>query len=271
MYPTLQTGAHCVMALIILCTTVLIGTSSNGQMLRPTRAVYDLQLNKDRASAKIVAATGRLVVELIEDCSGFISNQAFISQLSSAGGPDLVGIIEASVWESRDGRTLRFSLTNRINGAIVLQEQGRADLTKMGDGNAVWHLPKSRKLKLPLGTLFPISHNRLLLQEALAGSRGFEVPLFDGSSEAGYYHAAVFIGTPLMEKPHEKLSLSDLRSWPVRLAYYHFDSQLGIPEIEVGFMLYGDGVVDSLRLDYQEFGLIGRLVELEYLDQPECE
>ena len=110
-----------------------------------------------------------------------------------------------------------------------------------------------------------------MLQEALAGSRGFEVPLFDGSSEAGYYHAAVFIGTPLMEKPHEKLSLSDLRSWPVRLAYYHFDSQLGIPEFEVGFMLYGDGVVDSLRLDYQEFGLIGRLVELEYLDQPECE
>ena len=48
MYPTLQTGAHCVMALIILCTTVLIGTASNGQMLRPARAVYDLQLNKDR-------------------------------------------------------------------------------------------------------------------------------------------------------------------------------------------------------------------------------
>ena len=63
------------MALIILCSTVLISTASNGQMLRPARAVYDLQLNKDRASAKIVAATGRLVVELIEDCSGFISTK----------------------------------------------------------------------------------------------------------------------------------------------------------------------------------------------------
>ena len=68
------------MALIILCTTVLIGTASNGQMLRPARAVYDLQLNKDLANAKIVAATGRLVVELIEDCSGFIFNQAVACQ-----------------------------------------------------------------------------------------------------------------------------------------------------------------------------------------------
>jgi len=34
--------------------------------------------------------------------------------------------------------------------------------------------------------------------------------------------------------------------------------------------LYSDGVVDDLILDYSEFGLTGRLVELEYIDKIVC-
>ena len=256
---------------VVLMTAISFSTIVQAQMLRPARAVYDLQLNQDRESKGVDAATARLVVELIEDCSGFIFNQAFISNISTGEGPDLIGEMQASVWESRDGRALRFNLLNKINGKVVEQEQGRAKLGGRAGGNATWRLPKARELALPRGTLFPVSHNREVLAQAMAGSRGFEIPLFDGSNEAGYYHASVFIGAPFSGKDSGKLSPADQPSWPVRLAYFHYDNNLGTPEFEVGFPLYGNGVVDRLSLDYPEFGLTGHLVDLKYLDQPDCE
>ncbi len=259
----------------LLLSSILAASAAPAQTLRPARAVYDLHLNKARESTGIAAAQGRLVVELIENCAGFIFNQGFISRITATEGPDIVGDMQASVWESRDGRTLRFNLLNRINGSVVEQEQGRASLDNGGGGNAVWSLPEARELALPKGTVFPISHNRQILARALLGSRGFEIPLFDGSNDAGYYHASVFIGKQL-KKGMERgtagaLVPKDQPSWPIRLAYYHYAKPPGVPEFEVGYILYGDGVVSSVKLDYPDFGLIGQLVELQYLDQPDCD
>jgi len=270
MYSTSQTGARSLITLFILYTIGLVSTEPNAQMLNPARAVYDLRLNNERDSGKIYSVTGRLIVELIENCSGFIFNHGFISSISAAGSSDLVHNTEASVWESRDGQTMRFTMTQKINGTVVEQEQGQADITDKGESKAVWLLPQSRTLKLPHETLFPISYNRIVTKKALSGSRGFQISLFDGSNKSGYYHAAVFIG-PRQKKIPNLEHQFDTRSWPVRIAYYNYDTLTEIPEFEIGFMLYGDGIVDDLRLDYKEFGLIGILKKLEYLDQPKCE
>ena len=264
-------GANYIIAFFLLYTAVFVSAESSAQMLRPARAVYDLQLNNERDSGKIHSAAGRLVVELIEDCSGFIFNHSFVSKVSAVGMSHLVHNTEASIWESRDGQKMRFNMTQKVNGTVVEQEQGRADLTKNGDGRAVWQLPQPRTLKLPVGTLFPVSYNRLVTQNALSGKDGFEMPLFDGSNQAGYYLAAVFIGTRQSKIHPNEGDQSDSRSWSVRHAYYNYDSLIGLPEFEIGFLLFSDGVVDNLKLDYQEFGLIGDLKELEYLEQPICE
>ncbi len=252
---------------------ILFAGEAAAQMQRQARTVYDLKLNQNRSSPGIDAATGRLVVELLEDCDGFIFNQGFITNFTSSEGPEIIGDMQASVRESRDGRAIRFNLLNRINGKVVEREQGRADFGAQGAGNAVWRLPKARELALPKGTVFPINHNRMVLEHALRGSRGFEVALFDGSYDAGYYLASAFIGDKTNRKQGDGTNLlaKDLISWPVRLAYYHYDNRLGVPDFEVGFTLYSDGVVDDIKLDYPEFGLTGRLVELQYFDQPACD
>ncbi|MBC8240052.1 MAG: DUF1849 family protein [Alphaproteobacteria bacterium] len=263
---------------IIFLFLILLPVETAAQMLRPARSVYELKLDQSRKNPGIDAAKGRLVVELLESCDGFIFNQGFISKITSDVGPDIFGDMQASVWESRDGRTVRFNLLNRINGKISDQEQGRAGLDSQGAGSAAWQLPKTRELALPKGTIFPISHNRIVLEHALRGSRGFEVALFDGSYDAGYYLASAVIGnrtdqgrTDRKQGEGKNLLAKDLSSWPVRLAYYHHDSRLGVPDFEVGFTLYSDGVVDDLVLDYPEFGLTGRLVQLQYFDRPACD
>jgi len=262
-------------SIALLVSSILAGTAAPAQTLRPARAVYDLHLNKDRENAGIVAAKGRLVVEFSEDCAGFIFNQGFVSRITATEGRDIVGDMQASIWESRDGRALRFNLVNRINGKVVEREQGRANLDSGGGGDAVWSLPKARRLALPKGTLFPVSHNREVLRRALQGSRGFEVPLFDGSNDAGYYHASVFIGAQVKNGAERATKSApvpkDQPSWPVRLAYYHYDNALGVPEFEIGYTLYGDGTIAAVKLDYPDFGLIGKLVELQYLEQPDCD
>lgn len=258
---------------IILPLLLLFAGEAAAQMLRPARTVYDLKLDQRRASPGIDAAKGRLIVELHEDCDGYIFNQGLITDFISSEGPNLIGDMQASVWESRDGRQLRFNLLNRLNGKVVEREQGRADLNSQFAGNAVWHLPKARQLALPKGTIFPIAHNRAVLEHALEGDHGFESFLFDGSYEAGLYRAATFIGRKSRNgqaNPGGLLS-KKLASWPIRLAYFRHDNRDGLPEFEVGFTLYSDGVVDNLQLDYPEFGLTGQLVELEYFDRPVCD
>lgn len=261
------------MGLVIFVAGVFAGADASSQILRPARGVYDLRLNQSRENKGIDAAKGRLVVELMEDCGGYVFNQGFITQITSGGAPEMFGNMQASVWESRDGRTIRFNLMNRINGKTVEREQGRAELDSAGMGDAVWQLPAERRLTLPKGTLFPISYNRAVLRAAMSGSRGFAITLFDGSNDAGYYHASVFIGDELSPGriQRSKLLAKALPSWPIRLAYYHHDNTVGTPEFEVGFTLYSDGIVDELLLDYPSFGLTGRLVELEYLERPDCE
>ena len=262
---------------VLLSACLFNSTAALSQALRPVRGVYDLKLNQDRDSGSIDTASGRLVVELVEDCGGFILNQGFIPRITSGETSEIIGNMQASVWESRDGRAMRFNVVNKINSAVAEREQGRGDVHQggadAGSGLGVWQLPTTRELALPKGTLFPISYNRAVLRAALAGRRSFETTLFDGSNAAGFYYASVFIGDKFGPKRAKrgKLLANDLPSWPVRLAYFHHDSQIGTPEFEVGFTLYGDGVVDELMLDYPDFSLIGRLVELQYLDQPNCD
>ncbi len=263
-------------SLALLSVFICSATPALSQALRPARSVYDLKLNQDRDTGGIEAASGRLVVELVEDCSGYILNQGFITHITSSEAQEMFGNMQASVWESRDGRSMRFTVVNTINGATAEREQGRGNLHQGGAGNGsglgVWKLPAPRELALPKGTLFPISYNRAVLRAVLAGRRSFETTLFDGTNAAGFYHASAFIGDKWSQERGKrgKLLARDLPSWPVRLAYYHQGSQIGTPQFEVGFTLYGDGVVDELKLDYPDFGLIGHLMELEYLDRPDC-
>lgn len=269
----MATSTGRIWTLILLSVAVFGPGEAMAQMLRPARTVYELKLNQDRESPGIDRAKGRLIMELIESCGGFIFNQAFITDITSSEGPHLVGDMQASAWESRDGRSIRFNLLNRINGKIIEREQGRGNLDAQGAGQGTWRLPKVRELNLPKGTMFPISHNRALLEHAISGSRGFEVSLFDGSNDAGYYRASVFIGnrSDHGKDAGNKLLSDELLSWPIRLAYYHYDNVISEPEFEVGFTMYSNGVVDKLSLDYPEFGLTGHLIELEYLEKPECD
>jgi len=150
------------------------------QKIRPARAIYDLSLGKKGAGVELESLTGRLALELIETCEGAIFNQGFVTRSVQTTGEELFGDVQASLWERRDGRRFRFTQLSRSSGQEDEESRGGAELFPDGGGIARWSLPKPAEITLPRGTLFSVGYSKRVLEMAATGSRGFEVPLFDG-------------------------------------------------------------------------------------------
>ncbi|MDP6346320.1 MAG: DUF1849 family protein [Alphaproteobacteria bacterium] len=240
------------------------------QKIRPARAIYDLSLGKKGAGVELESLTGRLALELIETCEGAIFNQGFVTRSVQTTGEELFGDVQASLWESRDGRRFRFTQLSRSSGQEDEESRGGAELFPDGGGIARWSLPKPAEITLPRGTLFSVGYSKRVLEMAATGSRGFEVPLFDGAGEAGLYRAHAFIGKGMKPAAISSSQPAPLPRWPIRLAYFRDDDTSGLPDYEVGFVLYGTGVINDIVIDYGEFTILGRLAALNYHDPPSC-
>ena len=74
--------------------------------------------------------------------------------------------------------------------------------------------------------------------------------------------------------PYKGLAAFDLlneqAAWPVRLAFFKPTEASPLPEVEMGFNLYANGVIAGLRLDYQDFSVRGKLQDLVKIELPDC-
>ncbi len=59
--------------------------------------------------------------------------------------------------------------------------------------------------------------------------------------------------------------------WPVKITYFDQDAKLDqAPTYSMSALLYDNGVMRRLRLDYGRFVLIGKLVRLDTLPTTPC-
>lgn len=65
-------------------------------------------------------------------------------------------------------------------------------------------------------------------------------------------------------------TLASLPYWPVTVGYFERDGSKDLPEYQVSFHLYPNGISDSLTLDYVDFRLKADLTELTLLETPAC-
>ena len=132
-----------------------------------------------------------------------------------------------------------------------------------------------RRSTLGAGTLFPSQHTAAMIRAGLAGKSILTARVFDGSGPDTAYEAVGAIGK---EEPLDAGSstgvgaslLKGIRSWPMRLAYFPVDASDGLPEYEIGFRMYANGVSTDLELDYGDFTVAGLLSQIEALPDPGC-
>ncbi len=235
--------------------------------LQPHLGVYELRLIEARGDVGVEAVRGRLVIEITDSCDGYTQTQRMLLRIVNAQGNEITSDSNHTTWESRDGTTIRFNSKNEINGEVSDVFAGRAQLEGKGlSGVITFAKPDDPDLPLAAGTIFPTEHFFELIDAGLAGEAVLNRTLYDGSGPHGIYDTVARLtpgaGGAEMER-HDLLR--DVDSWRVRLAYFTPDDRAGVPEYEVGFRLFENGVATELFLDYGDFTLGGTLARLDYL------
>ena len=239
------------------------------------RAVYDLKLKSARSNSGVSALDGRMVMEWTDSCDGSTLNQRIQTRTYDSDGNAMVTDFRISTWEAQDGSSFRFNAHQETDNQATEEFVGRAGKDRDGAGNVTYTKPPQGTLKLGVGTLFPSQHTKAMIEAGVAGKSILTAKVFDGSGPDTAYEAVGAIGKE--ETPDDGTSpgagaalLKGVRSWPMRLAYFPVGDSDGLPEYEIGFRMYANGVSTNLELDYGDFTVAGVLNQIEALPDPGC-
>ncbi|WP_237214963.1 cell envelope integrity EipB family protein [Falsiroseomonas oryziterrae] len=230
------------------------------------RAAYRLDLGEGRNSG-ITAVRGAMVFDVQDACEGWATRQRMTMTVVDRDGQEIETVSDYATFEAKDNSRLRFSLTQSTGGAISQRVAGEAELRSDGSGSVRYTEPAGKEEALPAGTMLPTRHTVLSIEVARAGRRILAGPLFDGTSDEGVQDTTTVISgwqaTP-QEPPRFPL-LAGQASARMRIAFFERGAATGgasQPEYEVGLRYFENGVADDLVMDFGEFSVTGRLLEL---------
>lgn len=239
----------------------------------PHRAVYDLALKRADSDSGIAGVDGRMVLEWADACEGYTTTQQIRMRIQRAEGRLVDSDFSVASWESKDGNRFRFKIRNVIDGDLVEEFGGLAERNEARrQGVAKMTKPREFDLPLPIGTVFPSEHAAILAREAQNGATRIEVRVFDGTGEEGIFDAIAFV-TGHVEAGDAQTGLPELdkqNAWRMHMAYFRVGDLTGLPEYEVGFRLFANGVADQLVLDYGDFVVGSKIAHFEALPVSGC-
>ena len=245
-------------------------------VLVPHRATYDMKLATARQNSGILEVNGRMVLEMVDSCEAWEVKQRIRLKFLRNEGDEFDTDSSFTSYETKDGLGLRFSVRNIQDQEVEEELRGHADLERQGlKGRAAFTLPEVRNFELPAGTLFPTTHLALIIRHARDGDKSVSYSVFDGARLDGAFQVNAVIGKPPRAAgPGVRGDVALLRnqpSWGVRLAFFAAGDQgTANPEYELALDLLGNGIARSMLLDYGDFAVDARLVQLQALPRPRC-
>ncbi|MFY0614912.1 MAG: cell envelope integrity EipB family protein [Hyphomicrobiaceae bacterium] len=267
-------------SVVLTAPTTLVAAQAG---LAPHRAVYDMSLERSGASAGINALTGRMVFEIKGDaCAGYQQSMRFVTETLDRNGKASVTDQRSTFFEYADKRRFRFRTDQFRNDRLTEKTNGQATRDKVQKRLKVdIKNPKKKVLNIKRSVLFPVEHSIQLLEAARAGKKFFTVDLFDGSDKGEKVYATTAavgnmkppgVNAELYKAPSAK-NLDTLGAWPVALSYFEVDGKRrdGVPNYELSFLYFENGVSRKLFIDYGTFSMRGKLVKLEMLPQKACD
>lgn len=262
-------------AALPFCTIALKAEPAGAPVLTAHRAVYDLSLVKAEGNKAPTAARGRIAFDFTGSaCEGYAQNFRQLTELQGQEGPVRVSDMRSATFEDADGKNFRFKVETAVDQSQVELTDGRA---ARSDGGLSVNLsrPQMTKLDLARDVLFPTDHLRHVIETARADQRILSVKVFDGS-ETGQkvYDTTTVIGKPVSGAADDASKnvpdLAKLTRWPVSISYFEEGKADSQPNYVLTFDLYENGISRDLKLDYGDFTLLGKMVELDLLPSKPC-
>ena len=236
------------------------------------RASYRLSFDRARDNSNIAFAQGGMSFEVLDACDGWTTSQRLTLEISDRDGQRIETMSDYNTYESKDGRRLRFSMTQTSQGAVSSRIVGEATLEADGSGVVRYEQPTAREVRLPPGTLLPMMHTIRAIDAARNGQRLLVAPLMDGTNEEGAQDSTTLMLSWDGNGPAEPRfpTLANQSSARMRIAFFDRDQQsqsggAAAPEYEVGLRYFANGVADDMKMEFGEFSLNGRMETLEAL------
>jgi hypothetical protein len=246
------------LALLVALTPSLAGAEN----LTGQHALYNLTLTKIRTH-NITGATGQMSFDVIDGCTGWGTTQHMTLLLRNIDSSLTKTVTDYITWESKDGRTLTFTLREKDNdGKQVIDDAGSATHGADGSGTITYTTPAGTTLSLPPGTLFPMQHTQALLEAGTQGKKFLAVPLFDGTSPNGA--EATFIAELGHHGPQANpyAPLAAIPSSDVDIAFYNRKTDDENPDFRTQMQYFDNGVAYNIILDFGDFVMTGKLTSL---------
>lgn len=253
--------------------------SAGFEILKPHRAIYDVELADSSDRSGIKSMNGRIVYEMEgNECDGISVRYRFVSRVN-ANGDIFTTDQQTASHEAPDGNQYSFVTKSFVNERLDRTVKGVANSNSSGI-TVELDEPRERSVDLPEAK-FISTHLVEVIERARDGQAFFKTEVFDGGDDADEIlkttniigKAAQFDEVLKGEKASAIEKLEGEEAWPVTIAY--FDNEITtssepLPVYQVSFLLYEGGISRRLKMTYPDYAITGSLVALEYLDRETC-
>ncbi|WP_157019774.1 cell envelope integrity EipB family protein [Mesorhizobium xinjiangense] len=245
-------------------------------LLVPHRAVYDIVLADATERSGITGINGRMVYEFNgSPCEGYTVSFRFVTRIETAE-VSRVTDQQTTTYEDAEGKTFNFVTKSYVDQTLDREIRGKATRQK---NKTMVELDEPEETDVQLAaTQFPTQHLYELISKAEAGETFYETTLYDGSDEADeVMTTSVVIGKEREPMPGDAefptaRTIKPETFWPVSIAYFDQVEESGevVPDYRINFKLHENGITRDLTMDYGDFSMKGKLVDLAIFQDAEA-
>ncbi|MEI7601051.1 MAG: DUF1849 family protein [Aestuariivirga sp.] len=258
---------------------LLLVSGAEAASVAPHRAIYDLTLLRANEGASLQSASGKLAFEIDgSSCDGYTVNFRMATKYHQPDGGVSVIDTLSTTYENGAATALRHQFKESVNGKVRDSDSIKVSReTAEAEGKGEMKSKPSEPFTVPSGAALPMQHQLKLMALSEAGGGRDSSIVFDGSDGAKSFRAISFVGK---QRPPGSVArdsgnaaaaaLKGVSSFPLTVSYYNLDGNAEMPEYQVSFDMYDNGVATGLVLDYGDFALSGTLTDLTFLDKPSC-
>ena len=233
------------------------------------RAVYDLVLGNASDRSGITGISGRMVYEISGSaCEGYTVRFRYVTQSDTREASQITDQ-QTTTFEDADGKSFSFVTKSYTDQNLDKELRGNAT-RRAARREGPDRQARAQEHRTPAKTQFPTQHLVELIDKAKTGETFYETSIFDGSEDADkVMTTTVIVGKPAgtsrtIRSARRCSKLGEEKFWPVDIAYFDRAREGGedTPEYRISFKLYENGLTRDLEMDYGDFVISGKLVDL---------
>jgi hypothetical protein len=244
-------------------------------LLKPHKALYDINLVATRSGSQVINISGKMFYEWKPTCDAWITDHRFNLFYEYADSPGMKITSDFSTFETYNGESFNFSARRKQDNNLYEELRGAATIADKG-GSANYTMPEDLKFELKKDYIFPMAHTVEMIRHAKENKKFFSAVVFDGSDDEGPVEINTFIGKkadPLKNiKVSKELDMDLLKSpaWNVRMAVFPTLNDEATSDYEMSMVFHENGVISDMLVEYDDFSVTQKLVALEPIEDASC-